>query len=97
MRLRIERRTRIFDEVCELTARYSLKMSGDLFDVRDPDFLTSVACVDRKIWVHFSPSAYKVWRGAEKMIATGTPRAFSSTDFSEAARAALEALGDELK
>ena len=101
-RLRIERRTRIFDETIELTARYYLYISGSMrvvggpFDIPD-DLMISVMCLDRKIATHFSGGAYAAWRGAEKMIANRPRAEDTASAFSEARRVALEALGNELR
>jgi len=100
MRLRVERRTQIFDEACGVMARYSYRLSNaplSLVSAMDERFLTSVIAVDRKIETHFSIDAYKVWRNAEKMIAAENPRNFSSAEFSEASRAAIDTLAKELK
>jgi len=101
-RLRIERRTRIFDEAIELTARYYLYISGSTrffgtpFGVSE-DLMISVMCLDRKIATHFSASAYATWRKAEKMIANSPRAEDTASAFSEARRVALEALGNELR
>jgi hypothetical protein len=101
-RFRIERRTRIFDETIELTARYYLYISGSMrvvggpFDIPD-DRMISVMCLDRKIATHFSGGAYAAWRGAEKMIANRPRAEDTASAFSEARRVALEALGNELR
>jgi hypothetical protein len=75
MRLRVERRTQIFDDASSLTARYYLAMAksessvGLLYEEPGDDFFVSVMCLDRNIEAHFSNSAYATWRQAEAMIA----------------------------
>jgi hypothetical protein len=101
MRIRVERRTQIFDEACKLTAEHSLSIAllvrpASTFGV--DEFMRSIIALDWKIKTHFSTDAYKAWRESEKMIsANSSARRYTQQDFSEATRKALNALGAEIK
>lgn len=97
MRIRIDRRTRIFDEASALTAQYYLMMSSVPPKQPDESFMISVMCLDRKITAHFSAAAYAAWRGVEEMIAYTPKETDTATKFSEARKSALDALGKELR
>jgi hypothetical protein len=69
MRLRVERRTQIFDEACRVTAEYysllwhpfGLLAPAATMLGPDPREITEMS-LDRKIEAHFSRSAYTAWR-----------------------------------
>jgi hypothetical protein len=101
MRLRIERRTDIFDEACDLTARYyihafGIKLTTDVVSDED-DFMVSVMCLDRKVFTHFSRKGYKAWSQVELMIARKPRETDTAAAFTEARASALTALGKELR
>src|ERR1700676_2863892 len=68
MRLRVERRTKIFDEACKVAAESSLlanhiySWSADRGSSRSLELQISRAALDRKIATHFSSSATAAWR-----------------------------------
>jgi hypothetical protein len=98
LRLRVERRTQIFDEACGLTAQYSLHISSlgpNHSAILDDRFLASVMALDFKIKTHFPSRAYGTWRAAESMIAHKPIH--SASDFSHARKIALASLGKELR
>jgi hypothetical protein len=97
MRIRIERRTMVFDEACALTAQYYLLRSSVPPTPPDENFMISVMCLDRKIATHFSGATYAAWRGVEVMIAYAPKNTDTATKFSEARKSALDALGKELR
>lgn len=97
MRIRIERRTTIFDEASALTAQYYLLRSAVPPTPPDESFMISVMCLDRKIATHFSGAAYTAWRGVEEMIAYAPKNTDTATKFSGARKSALDALGKELR
>jgi hypothetical protein len=103
MRLRIERRTEIFNEACDLTARYyvnafSGRLTTSFLSEADEDsFMVTVMCLDRKILTHFSTKGYKAWRRVEAMIGRGRRPTDTATAFTEARASALTALGKELR
>jgi len=97
MRLRIERRTQIFDEACDLTARYYVCAFSAISTGVDDSFMVSLMCLDRKVVTHFSKKAYQAWWGVEKMIGR-VPRATDTANAFISARAsALSSLGKELR
>ena len=75
MRLRVERRTEIFDEVCKLTAEYYVRAFGSVLSMVnvmsniDDNFMVSVMSLNRRIFTHFSGNTYAAWRRVEQMIA----------------------------
>lgn len=95
----VELRTKIADEVNEITARYYLILSGVPAENRivgADEILIPAMVLDAKVRVHFSKAAYETWRGVEEMIASGVPTRFTASDFSEARRKAIDAFGKEL-
>lgn len=76
-RLRVERRTQIFDEACRVTAESSLKFGaltlGTTTIIFEPDPLK--ISLDRKIETTFSRSAYKAWRAVYNFHRTMDPDA----------------------
>jgi hypothetical protein len=72
MQLRVERRTQIFDEACDLTAQCSYRIAHGFPNI-DEGLHISLVSVDRKIATHFSPTTYnKAWRTAEEMMSCKT-------------------------
>lgn len=97
MRLRVERRTQIFDEACALTARYYVSVfSFDPTPV-DDNFMISVMCLNQKVLTHFSNAGYTAWRKVEKMIARMPAAEHTATAFTEVRAVALKSLGKELR
>jgi hypothetical protein len=102
MRLRVERRTQIFDEACKLTAEYYVRAFCDLGPMvnlgynADDNFIVSAMSLDRKIFTHFSGNAHRAWRRIDEMI--GQPlSANTATAFADARASALNSLGKELR
>jgi len=95
MRLRVERRTQIFDEACRVTAECSL-MFGVVIPttgIPPPHPLEiSVTSLDRKIETTFSRSAYTAWRAAYN---SSPP--LKKDAFDKATRVALDAIAKEIK
>ena len=97
MRLRVERRTQIFDEACRVTAECSLRFGVPVVTVAGtippPHPLEiSVMTLDRKIQANFSRAAYTAWHAAYNSDHTPTKCAFD-----KATRAALDAIAKEIK
>jgi hypothetical protein len=91
MRIRVERRTQIFDEACRLTAKHSLEIDQAGVALRAvmlgeiDEFMLATIALDWKIKTHFSTTAYRAWRETEKMISAGSSdKRFTQQDFSEA-------------
>ncbi len=109
MRLRVERRTQIFDEACRITAQSSAPFVPAATRSERVKLLEiSVITLNRKIETHFSRSAYTAWRAVytnPKHFAPlpdwSAPNYFTDPltrdAFNEAARVALDALAKELK
>jgi hypothetical protein len=95
MRLRVQRRTQIFDEACRVTAECSL-MFGVVIPttgIPPPHPLEiSVTSLDRKIETTFSRSAYTAWRAAYN---SSPP--LKKDAFDKATRVALDAIAKEIK
>jgi hypothetical protein len=98
MRLRVERRTQIFDEACRVTAECSLMfgvvipISGGVIIPRPDPLEISVTSLDRKIETTFSRSAYTAWRAAYK---SSPP--LKKDAFDKATRVALDAIAKEIE
>jgi hypothetical protein len=94
-RERANRRNSTYDEVRRLGAEYSLLLSQN----KNPDaqFLARIIIVNREVNDRFSPAAFGAWRQMEKFFAAGgLPQSMTSTAYSEAREAALDALRGEL-
>jgi hypothetical protein len=95
-RLRVERRTQIFDEACRVTAECSLMFGAPIVTISTippPHPLEiSLTTLDRKIQANFSRAAYTAWHAIYDPQRTPAKR-----DFDEATRVALDALAKELK
>ena len=97
MRLRVERRTQIFDEACDLTARYYMYVFSGPHTTIDDNFMVSLMCLDRKVVTHFPKKAYEAWWGVEQMIARVARPTDTATAFISARASALSSLGKELR
>jgi hypothetical protein len=101
MRLRVERRTQIFDEACVLTAEYYVRayssLTIGLTSNIDDSFMVSAMSLDRKIFTHFSRDAYTAWREVEQMIARKPKPTGTATGFTNARASALSSLAKELR
>jgi hypothetical protein len=97
MRLRVERRTQIFDEACRVTAECSLMfgvvtvVTGGVIPPPQP-LEISLTALDRKIETNFSRSAYTAWRAAYN---SSPP--LEKGAFDKATRVALNAIAKEIK
>jgi len=103
MRIRVERKTEIFDEACHLMAEYSSSIlqddmrPGANFGAIDEVLRTTIA-LDWKIKTHFSIAAHRAWSEVEEMILTATSdERFTEKNFGEVAEKTLNALGAEIK
>ncbi len=97
LRLQIERRTKIFDEACDLTARYYVQAYGAFRTDIDNEFMQFVISLDRKIWTAFSTDGYNAWKGVEKMIAHRPREGDFASTFTAAQAFALDSLAKELQ